>query len=216
MRKTRVVVATSNPGKLRELRALLPNDFELVTAEEAGVVLPPESGRTFEENALLKARAAAQQTGLLALADDSGLEVDALGGEPGVHSACYAGPHASSEEHIGLLLDRLTGVPSERRSARFRAVVAVVSPDGRELTSHGVLEGRITTEPHGRGGFGYDPVFQPLGQTRTLAEMTLEEKNLVSHRAQALRQAVAALHGWLESRPGNGGCSRPHAEDTER
>jgi len=211
-----LVVATSNPGKLRELRALLPAEFELVTAEHAGIVLPPESGSTFEENALIKARAAAQQTGLLALADDSGLEVDALGGEPGVQTATYAGARASSEENIRLLLEKLRGVPDDRRSARFRAVVAVVSPDGRTLTGEGVLEGRITSEPRGSEGFGYDPIFQPLGQTRTLAEMTLEEKNLLSHRAQALRHVVPTLRTWLELQPREACSSRSHVANAEK
>lgn len=197
MRKRQVVLASSNPGKLRELQALLPADIEVVSATDAGVVLPPETGSTFAENALLKARAAAEQAGMIAIADDSGLEVDALGGEPGVHSARYAGPQASDADNIALLLKRLEGVPTERRTARFRSVVALVAPDGCEFLGEGVLEGQIVVEPRGSGGFGYDPVFQPLGESRTIAEMTLEEKNRVSHRAQALRQAVEALHAWL-------------------
>lgn len=197
MMKRRVVLASSNPGKLRELQALLPPDVEVVSAIDAGVALPPETGSTFAENALLKARAAAEQSGMIAIADDSGLEVDALGGEPGVHSARYAGPQASDADNIALLLKRLEGVPAERRTARFRSVVAVVAPDGCEFLGEGVLEGQIVVEPRGSGGFGYDPVFRPLGENRTVAEMTLEEKNRVSHRAQALRQAAEALHAWL-------------------
>lgn len=197
MRKRRVVLASSNPGKLRELQALLPPDVEVISATDAGVALPPETGSTFAENALLKARAAAEQAGMIAIADDSGLEVDALGGEPGVHSARYAGPQASDADNIALLLKRLEGVPAERRTARFRSVVAVVAPDGCEFLGEGVLEGRIASDPRGSGGFGYDPVFQPLGESRTIAEMTLEEKNRVSHRAQALRQAVEAMRSWL-------------------
>ena len=119
MRKRRVVLASSNPGKLRELQALLPPDVEVISATDAGVALPPETGSTFAENALLKARAAAEQAGMIAIADDSGLEVDALGGEPGVHSARYAGPQASDADNIALLLKRLEGMPAERRTARF-------------------------------------------------------------------------------------------------
>uniref|UniRef100_A0A7C2WE21 dITP/XTP pyrophosphatase n=1 Tax=Thermorudis sp. TaxID=1969470 RepID=A0A7C2WE21_9BACT len=198
MRKRRVVLASSNPGKLRELQSLLPPEVEVVSAAEAGVTLPPETGSTFAENALLKARAAAQQSGLIAIADDSGLEVDALGGEPGVRSARYAGPRASDADNIALLLKRLEGVPEGRRTARFRAAVALVAPGGSEFLGEGVLEGQIVHAPRGQGGFGYDPVFQPLGENRTVAEMTLEEKNRVSHRAQALRQVIEALHVWLD------------------
>lgn len=198
MTTRRVVLASANPGKLRELQAFMPPDVEVVSADEVGVTLPPETGSTFTENALLKARAAAQQTGLVSIADDSGLEVDALAGEPGVRSARYAGPEASDDDNIALLLRRLAGVPPERRTARFRSVVAVVTPDGTEFVGEGTLEGRISSEPRGSGGFGYDPVFQPLCETRTLAEMTLEEKNRVSHRAQALRQAVEALGQWFQ------------------
>ncbi|MCM8750049.1 RdgB/HAM1 family non-canonical purine NTP pyrophosphatase [Thermomicrobiaceae bacterium CFH 74404] len=198
MTKRRIVLASSNPGKLRELQSLLPPEVEVVSAAEAGVTLPPETGSTFAENALLKARAAAQQSGLIAIADDSGLEVDALGGEPGVRSARYAGPRASDAANIALLLNRLDGVPEGRRTARFRAVVALVVPDGSEFLGEGVLEGQIVHAPRGQGGFGYDPVFQPLGENRTVAEMTLEEKNRVSHRAQALRQVIEALHAWLD------------------
>ncbi len=208
MTTRRVVLASANPGKLRELQALLSPDLGVVLADEMGVTLPPETGSTFAENALLKARAAAQQTGLVAIADDSGLEVDALGGEPGVHSARYAGPEASDDDNIALLLRRLAGVPPERRTARFRSVVVVVTPDGTEFVGEGTLEGRITSEPRGGGGFGYDPVFQPLGETRTLAEMTLEEKNRMSHRAQALRQAVEALYRWFQRTDGDTGVSR--------
>ena len=197
MTKRRVVLASSNPGKRRELQSLLPPEVELVPAAEAGVELPPETGSTFAENALLKARAAAQQSGSIAIADDSGLEVDALGGEPGVRSARYAGPRAKDADNIALLLKRLEGVPEGRRTARFRAVVAMVAPDGSAFLGEGVLEGQIVMEPRGQGGFGYDPVFQPLGENRTVAEMTLEEKNRVSHRARALRQVIEALHAWL-------------------
>lgn len=193
----RVVLATLNPGKVRELRELLPQEIEVVSAADLGIALPPETGTTFAENALLKARTAAAASGLIAVADDSGLEVDALGGEPGVYSARYAGPDASDAENIERLLQRLAGVPDDQRTARFRAVAALVAPDGREYLAEGVLEGRIVREPRGTGGFGYDPVFCPLDDQRTLAEFSLEEKNRVSHRAQAMRRVAAVLRDWL-------------------
>ncbi|MCM8746643.1 RdgB/HAM1 family non-canonical purine NTP pyrophosphatase [Thermomicrobium sp. CFH 73360] len=193
----RIVVATANPGKIRELRALLPSCFEAVTAGELGIKLPPETADTFAENALIKARAAAQSSGLVALADDSGLEVDALGGRPGVHSAHYAGEGATDRDNIQRLLKELRGVPLERRTARFRAVIALVAPDGREALAEGVVEGRIIEEPRGESGFGYDPIFQPLGSEHTFAEMSAEEKNQRSHRAQALQRALLVLQDWF-------------------
>jgi len=205
--KRRIVLASANPGKLRELRALLPACIEVVSAVDLGITLPPETGQTFAENALLKARAAARATGLIALADDSGLEVDALGGRPGVRSARYAGEKATDEENIALLLQELRSVPSERRTARFRAVIALVAPDGREALAEGTVEGRITDRPRGQHGFGYDPVFQPLSQERTFAEMTEEEKNRLSHRARALEQALTILRDWIscpDDRPNRG------------
>lgn len=197
MTKPRVVLATANPGKLREFRSLLPTCIDLVSAAELGVDLPPETGNTFAENALLKARAVTRVTGLIALADDSGLEVDALGGRPGVHSARFAGENATDAQNIALLLEQLRGVPPERRTARFRAVIALVAPDGREALAEGTVEGTIVEAPRGEHGFGYDPVFLPLSEQRTFAEMTLEEKNRLSHRARALERAVAILREWL-------------------
>ncbi|MFN3337655.1 MAG: RdgB/HAM1 family non-canonical purine NTP pyrophosphatase [Thermomicrobium sp.] len=193
----RIVIATANPGKIRELRALLPSCFEAVTTGELGLRLPPETGETFAENALLKARAAAHASGLVALADDSGLEVDALGGRPGVHSAHYAGEGATDRDNIQRLLNELRGVPPERRTARFRAVIAVVAPDGREALAEGVVEGHIVEEPRGESGFGYDPIFQPLGSDHTFAEMSSEEKNRWSHRAQAMQRALLILQNWF-------------------
>jgi len=193
----RIVLATANPGKIRELRSLLPPNVEVVSAPALGIRLPPETGETFVENALLKARVAAQESGLIALADDSGLEVDALGGRPGVHSARYAGEHAVDAQNIARLLRELRDVPLSQRTARFRAVVAIVAPDGREAVVEGTVEGCIAEKPRGRGGFGYDPVFIPCGYDRTFAEMTLEEKNRLSHRAQALQRAVPILLDWL-------------------
>jgi XTP/dITP diphosphohydrolase len=204
----RIVLATANPGKIRELRSLLPPNVEVVSAPALGTRLPPETGETFVENALLKARVAAQESGLIALADDSGLEVDALGGRPGVHSARYAGEHADDAQNIARLLRELRDVPLSQRTARFRAVVAIVAPDGREAVVKGTVEGCIAEKPRGRGGFGYDPVFIPCGYDRTFAEMTLEEKNRLSHRAQALQCAVPILLDWL-------GCTGQAADNDD-
>ncbi len=196
-----VVIASNNPGKLEEIRHLLPDWIAARGAAEVGASLPEETGHTFAENALLKARAVASKTGRVALADDSGLEVDALGGEPGVHSARFAGEPRSDARNNALLLARLAGVPPERRTARFRSVVAIVTPDGRERLTEGTIEGRIVEEPRGGSGFGYDPLFQPFGLDRTMAELTLEEKNAISHRGQALRRAVDELTRLLTRSP---------------
>jgi XTP/dITP diphosphohydrolase len=191
------VLATANPGKLREFRSLLPSCIDVVSAAELGVDLPPETGNTFAENALLKARAVARATGLIAIADDSGLEVDALGGRPGVHSARFAGEGATDAQNVALLLEQLRGLPPARRTARFRAVIALVAPDGREALAEGTVEGIIVETPRGRYGFGYDPIFRPLSEERTFAEMTLEEKNRISHPARALERATTILREWL-------------------
>jgi XTP/dITP diphosphohydrolase len=196
----RLVFATRNRGKLRELRQLLtPGEFplgvELLGLDDIEVPEIPETGQTFAENAAAKARGVMEATGLPALADDSGLEVDALDGAPGVHSARYAGPGASDADRIALLLQDLAGVPAERRGARFRCVVAFVDPadPGRVGLHEGSCEGRILETPRGSGGFGYDPVFyvEELGQT--FAEAPAEQKNRLSHRGRAMRRLVAEL-----------------------
>ncbi|PYN02664.1 MAG: non-canonical purine NTP pyrophosphatase, RdgB/HAM1 family [Candidatus Rokuibacteriota bacterium] len=155
--------------------------------------MPPETGATYVENALIKARAAHRLTGQAALADDSGLEVDALGGAPGLHSARFGGPGLDDAGRVALLLERLRAVPREQRTARFRCVIALVDEAGRERTVEGVAEGAIATAPRGDGGFGYDPVFfyPPLG--RTFGELSDHEKERVSHRALAARAARALL-----------------------
>lgn len=190
-----LVLATRNPGKVRELRALLAGLPLLVETlddhPEVGEL--PETGETFEENAISKAAAVAHATGLTALADDSGLEIDALGGSPGVHSATFLGPQASDVDRYRWVLERMQGVEEEMRTARYRAVVAVASPDGRVSTFEGTCCGRITPEPQGGGGFGYDPVFLVPEHGRTMAELSVEEKNRISHRAKALRSALAHL-----------------------
>jgi XTP/dITP diphosphohydrolase len=196
-----LVIATRNPGKFREVAAVLAELGEAVRlrplAEFPEIPEVPETGRTFEENAIQKARTVAQATGLPVLADDSGLEVDALGGAPGVHSRRAAGAGAPDPKRIAWLLRRLEGVPPERRTARFHCVVAlaVPAPDGtvQVETFHGTVEGRILDAPRGTGGFGYDPVFLVVELGRSMAELSLEEKNRISHRARALRQALPQL-----------------------
>lgn len=191
----RLVLATGNPGKVRELRRILGDlDVELVPRSELGLRAPEETGATFAANALLKARAAATATGLPALADDSGLEVDALGGAPGVQSARYAGPDADDRANLRRLLEELAGVPRTERTARFVAVAALVAPDGRAWTERGTMEGRIAERPRGEGGFGYDPVFVAEGHTGTNAELAPGEKDAASHRGRAFR----AIHADVE------------------
>jgi XTP/dITP diphosphohydrolase len=196
----RVVVATRNRGKLRELVPLFAElglGFELVTID---AVAPEaelrEDGVTFEDNALAKARQAATATGLPALADDSGLEVDALAGAPGVFSARYAGVGATDAANNAKLLAALRDVPDARRAARYRCVAAFVDPArGRELWRAGACEGRILKAPRGEGGFGYDPLFslEAAGRERTMAEIDVDEKNRLSHRAAAFRALAAAI-----------------------
>ena len=196
--KAEIVLASSNRGKLAELRRLLPEWVRVRTADEAGVTLPEETGTTFAENALLKARGAAAQAGLIAVADDSGLEVDLLEGAPGVRSARFAGQHATDAENNRLLLEQLRGTSPERRTARFRSVVVAVLPGGTELAAEGVIEGRIVEIARGSGGFGYDSLFQPTGYNQTMAELTMDEKNRISHRGQALRKVTAQLVPLLQ------------------
>ncbi len=196
-----IVLATRNPGKISEIEALLPGVRCAPAASFPGCPEPEESGRTFEENALIKARAVSRYTGRTALADDSGLEVDALDGAPGVRSARYAGDRASDGENLRRLLDALDGVDEAGRAARFRCVVAVVAPDGGAWTAEGVCEGGILREPRGESGFGYDPVFVPAGYDKTFAELDAGVKNRISHRAMALRRIAKALNA-LPDTPG--------------
>jgi XTP/dITP diphosphohydrolase len=183
----RLVVATRNPGKLREILEICGDwpvqwlTFENVSWPEVG-----ETGTTYLENAVLKARAVAEATGHAALADDSGIEVDALGGAPGPRSARYAGKDAGDEENLRALIRAVAGVPRAGRTARYRAVAVVVWPDGRHLWAGGECEGFLRTKASGSGGFGYDPIFEPVGWERTMAELDPEEKNRISHRGRAL------------------------------
>jgi XTP/dITP diphosphohydrolase len=192
----RVVLASSNGGKLRELTALLaPLGLDLIAQNALGVDSPPETGVTFSDNALLKARHAASVTGFPALADDSGIEVDALDGRPGVYSARYAGVGASDSDNLRKMLDELRDVPSLKRTARYRCVIAFVrsATDPAPVLADGTWEGRIISAPRGLGGFGYDPLFVPTGFDATAAELDPARKNELSHRGQALRALVEKL-----------------------
>lgn len=192
---TKLLLATGNQAKLRELKSLLHDlPYELVTPSEAGVSIKVEEvGSSFEENARLKATAFASASHLLTLADDSGLEVDALGGQPGVLSARYAGENASDSERINYLLSRLKGVPWEKRQAHFKCVIAIAAPDGQLEFCCGNCTGIITLEPRGEHNFGYDPVFYLPELGKTMAELPPEIKNRLSHRGQAARKVSRAL-----------------------
>ena len=192
----RVVLATGNAGKQRELAALLaPRGFELVLQTALGITSAAETGTTFEANALLKARHASRAAQLPALADDSGIEVDALGGRPGVLSARYAGEQASDADNNALLLHELTSVSQPQRGARYRCVIAYVThgDDPVPLIAVGSWEGQIAIAPRGAGGFGYDSLFIPFGSTLTAAQMSAADKNAASHRAKALAALVEQL-----------------------
>ncbi len=193
-----LLLATRNSDKVAEIKAVLSGcGWDLVTPPELGIRLDvEESGLTYAENASLKAVAFARASGLWALADDSGLEVDMLGGEPGVHAARFAGPEATDEKRRRLLLQRLANVPTERRTARFRTVIAIASPEGDVAFSEGILEGRIVKTERGEGGFGYDPIFELPDGGKTLAELSADEKNRISHRGLAAERA----RRWLEQR----------------
>jgi XTP/dITP diphosphohydrolase len=192
----RIVLATSNPGKVREFSAaLIGLDVDILPQSAFDVPEVEETGLTFVENAILKARNAARHTGLPALADDSGLAVDALGGAPGVYSARYAGPGADDRANIDKLLAELREVPAERRAARFHCVLVLLHhpADPTPLICQASWEGLITFEPYGSGGFGYDPVFLVPEEAQTAAELDLAVKNRLSHRGQALAQLVKAM-----------------------
>jgi XTP/dITP diphosphohydrolase len=224
--RPRLLLASANQGKLRELRTILHGlPVELVGLTEAGLDDPPEveeTGDTFLENALLKARAYAGWSGLAAVADDSGLEVDALGGAPGVRSARYAGQGAGDQANLDKLLAALAGVPPERRTARFRCAAVLVDPgraggsgglkersgsppEEREWHAEAAWEGRVLEAPRGTGGFGYDPVFLPDGWDRTSAEVDQATKDAASHRGKAFRALRPAIEQWARG-------ARPEAE----
>ncbi len=196
----KILLATNNQGKARELGLLITGErWEFTTPAEQGLDLEvDETGVTFEHNAVLKARAFAKASNLIALADDSGLEVDALDGAPGVLSARYAGPEATDEERNRFLLSRLKDVPHEKRQARFRCVIAIAFPGGDMVMCKGECSGIITFEPKGENGFGYDPVFFLPKFNKTMAEITMEQKNEISHRGKAASQARFYLKTVLQ------------------
>ena len=191
----KIILATQNQGKLRELQELLAGEAievlslrDLDDWEEV-----EETGVTFADNATLKARVAAEKTGLIALADDSGLEVDALQGAPGVYSARFAGEPKDDERNNDKLLQQLEGIADDQRTARFRCALAVITPEGDEFLTEGTVEGQILRERRGQDGFGYDPIFYVPEYGRTMAELTLTEKNSLSHRAQAFRKVIPII-----------------------
>jgi XTP/dITP diphosphohydrolase len=189
----RLLLATRNPGKLVELRRML-SGFDVVgLADVPDFPEAPETGATFAENALAKARDAAAATGLPSVADDSGLAVDALNGMPGVLSARWSGRHGADRANLELLLAQVGDVPDERRGAAFVCAAALVVPGGPETVVHGAWTGRLTRAPRGTNGFGYDPIFVPDGETRTSAELSADEKDAASHRARALQALLPHL-----------------------
>ncbi|MBE9403013.1 RdgB/HAM1 family non-canonical purine NTP pyrophosphatase [Brachybacterium sp. Marseille-Q2903] len=201
----RVILASHNTKKLRELQRILtaavPGLPEEAVISSAGIDLPDvvEVAVTFEDNALLKARSAAAATGLLAVADDSGLAVDVLGGAPGMFSARWSGRHGDDDANNDLLLAQLADVPAEHRTARFVCAAALVASDGSETVGRGEMTGVLLTERHGEGGFGYDPLFRPDGEQRSAAELSPEEKDAISHRGKAFRALAVHVARLLES-----------------
>jgi XTP/dITP diphosphohydrolase len=193
--KAKLLLATNNQGKVREYQALLEGiHYQIVTLSEQGITtVVEEAGGSFEENARLKATALAKESGLLSLADDSGLEVDALGGEPGSLSHRYAGEGATDADRINYLLSKLKNIPEKARTAQFRCVIAIASPEGKVKHCSGICRGLITTKLMGKQGFGYDPVFYLPELGKTMAELLPEEKNRISHRARAAEKARELL-----------------------
>ena len=196
----RLVLATRNPGKLRELRELLRGqvpgldvDTQVIDAAAAGVPDVAETGVTFEENALLKAHAVAEATGLPAVADDSGLSVDVLGGAPGIFSARWSGRHGDDAANLDLLLAQLSDISAAHRGAAFVCAAALALPGGAETVERGELRGTLLAARRGTGGFGYDPILVPAGSDRSCAELSSAEKNAISHRGQAFRALLPAL-----------------------
>lgn len=196
------IIATNNAKKLAELeRILKPLGIDAVSARDAGVCLDEveETGTTFAENAYIKAYAAFEKTGMPAVADDSGLSVDALDGRPGVYSARYAGENSTDEEKYLKLLDEMKNIPKEERTAHFTSSICCILPNGEKLQVEGKCNGEIAFEPYGNGGFGYDPVFFVNG--KSYAQISSEEKDAISHRGQALRMLKAELEKYFENNP---------------
>lgn len=195
-----LVLATRNAGKIAEMQRLMSIHapaIKVVSVAEFNVADVEETGSTFEANALLKAEQICRETNLPALADDSGLCVDALGGNPGILSARWSGVHGNDIANIAKLLDQLSQVKDEKRSAYFVSVIAIATPDGRNMTVRGEIKGNITRAPRGHGGFGYDPVFQPSGYEITFGEMDPALKDEISHRSQALREIAPKISLFL-------------------
>lgn len=198
----KILIATGNPHKLTEMKALLPvcnqngEALEYISLREAAITLPEETGITLAENAMLKAAFAAKQSGLVSVSDDTGLEVAALGGRPGVYTARYAGPEADGAANNRKLLEELSGLPPEKRVACFRTVACLATPQGEVHYFEGRLDGYIGTEYRGQHGFGYDPIFLLAESQKALAELTETEKNAISHRGQAFRKLSDFLKNW--------------------
>ena len=197
-RSVTVGLASRNAGKVREIMSILASaGMSSIVVEPAdafpGWVAPEETEPDYAGNALLKARSLAEFAGVAAMADDSGIEVDALGGAPGPRSARFSGDDATDEQNLLKLIDAVAGVAPEARTARYRCVAVLVSPTGSIDMAEGTVEGRLITEPRGTGGFGYDPIFVPVGSRRTMAELPPEEKDAISHRGKAFRGLVPAL-----------------------
>ena len=200
----KLVLATRNQGKITEFRrildALAPGEIELIGVDQFPELIDvEETGFTFEENSLLKARYTSQATGLPAIADDSGLCVDALNGDPGIFSARWAGEHGNDQANVEKVLAQLKDVPDDMRSAHFMCVASLVLPDGREQVAEGRFEGHILHAPIGENGFGYDPIFQPVGMTISSAQMSAEEKDELSHRGKSLRALAPHVIHFLAS-----------------
>lgn len=203
LRAPSILLATQNRGKLREFQELLsrlPGAF-CNLRDYPGLIEVEEVGSSFKENAILKAKGYASQTGLVTLADDSGLEVKALGGAPGIYSARYSGENASDTDRINKLLRELSSSENEDRSARFVCVIAIFNPNTNEMaTFDGTCEGQIATEPQGNNGFGYDPIFVPEGFTESFGSLSTSIKQQISHRSRALARAYVYLHDFIASR----------------
>ena len=195
MSKPKILLATNNKAKVREYARLLQSiPYQVVSLEDVNISEQvEETGTSFEENAILKAKRYAELSGLTTIADDSGLEVDALGGEPGVRSARYAGKGASDKERIDFLLNKIVDVPWEKRHAQFRCVIAIAFPDGKVQICQGQCRGILTFKPLGDKGFGYDPIFYLPDLHKTMAELSMSEKNAISHRGKAAEEARKAL-----------------------
>jgi XTP/dITP diphosphohydrolase len=199
----RLVLATANPGKAREILEICADwPVEWVTGQEASLPQVEETGSGYLENASIKASAAARALRIPAVADDSGIEVDALGGGPGPRSARHAGPAATDQENLSLLIERIRVVPEDLRTARYRCVAVCAWPGGDRVWAEGICSGRLILEQRGAGGFGYDPIFVPDGHDRTMAELDSKEKNAISHRGRAFRQLRESIALYARPSPG--------------